>query len=275
MIHRVVVLALLALIMKTPVVAGQGVYEPLFDTFNFRLEGSWLELATTIRLDSTSLGKGTTLSFEEDLGLDTNKMIPTLSFEWQISRKHRVGARWQDITRESSTQILEEIRWGDEIIPIDAEVALGFDIEQFFLDYTYYPWVKDRWAGGFGFGLRYMDLLTILSVDGDTLEDQVDVAAPLPYFSFEYRRILAKNWRLKAQLGWFYLSLRDVAGGQWIGRMAAEYITKRRWGFGVALNASAVNVDWTGINNPDGEHELEAKIDLDINDISLYVRIRF
>lgn len=261
--------------ISAPSVPAQGIEDPLFDRFNFRLEGSWLALATTIRLDSATLGKGTTLSFEDDFGLDTNQMIPTLSFEWQVSRKHRIGARWQDITRASSTQVLEEIRWGDEIIPIDAQVSLGFDIQQVFVDYTYYPWVKRGWAGGVGFGLRWMDLVTALTVDTIEVEDQVDVTAPLPYINFEFRRMLGERWRFKAGLGWFYLGLGDISGGQWIGRLAAEYITERRWGFGVAVNASAINVDWTGIENPDGENDLAAMIDLDINDVSLYVRIRF
>ena len=260
---------------STPSVAAQGIEDPLFDRFNFRLEGSWLALGTTIRLDSATIGKGTTLNFEDDLGLDSTKIIPTLSFEWQISRKHRIGARWQDITRDSTSQVLEDIQWGDEIIPIDADVTLGFDIAQTFVDYTYYPWVKENWAGGVGLGFRHMDLLTVLSVNDVTLEDQIDVAAPLPYVNFEYRTMLGKSWRFKAQLGWFYLSLGDVSGGQWIGRIAAEYITDRRWGFGLALNGSAIGVDWSGLENPGGENELDARIDIDIDDVSLYVRIRF
>lgn len=271
--HFVVIAVVVPAITSS--LAAQGIEDPLFDRFNFRLEGSWLGLGTTIRLDSTTLGKGTTLNFEDDLGLASNKMIPTLSFEWQISRKHRLGARWQDITRNSTSQVLHEIEWGDEIIPVDAEITLGFDIMQTFVDYTYYPWVKEKWAGGVGLGFRHMDLQTILGVDGVTLEDQIDVAAPLPYINFEYRRMLGESWRFKAQLGWFYLSFGDVSGGQWIGRIATEYITDRRWGFGIAVNGSAIGVDWSGIENPDGENELEARIDIDIDDVSLYVRIRF
>jgi hypothetical protein len=232
-------------------------------------------MATTIRLDSATIGKGTTVSFEDDLGLDDRTLTPTLSFEWQISRKHRLAARWQDLPRGSTTQVLEEIEWGDEIIPIESNVSLDFQVEQIFLDYTYYPWVKEKWAGGFGFGLRWMDLLTALKVEEIELEDQLDVAAPLPYFNFEYRRMLSDRWRLKAGLGWFYLSVGDVSGGQWIAQVGAEYITGRLWAFGVAINASAINFDWTGIENPDGDNELRARIDMDINDVSFYVRIRF
>lgn len=256
-------------------VAGQSIEEPLFDRFNFKLEGSAVGMTTAINLGSTTLGKGTTLNFEDDLGLDDRKWIPTLSFEWQISRKQRLAARWQDIPRGSNTQVLEEIEWGDEIIPIESQVSLDFQVEQIFIDYTYYPWVKEQWAAGFGLGFRWMDLLAALDVDGLELEDQIDVAAPLPYIYFEYRRIVSDRWVFKGGFGWFYLDLGDISGGQWIGRLAAEYITDRRWGFGIALNGSAINVDWAGIENPDGENELKARIDMDINDLSLYVRIRF
>jgi hypothetical protein len=256
-------------------IAAQGTEHSLFDRFNFKLEGSAVGMKTSIRLGSTTIGKGTTLNFEDDLGLDDRKWVPTLSFEWQVSKKQRLAARWQDLPRGASTQILQEIEWGDEIIPIDSQVSLDFQVKQLFLDYTYYPWVKQKWAAGVGLGFRWMDLLTALEVDGLELEDQLDLSAPLPYVNFEYRRRLGEHWRFKAGLGWFYLSVGDISGGQWIGRLATEYITDRRWGFGIALNGSAINVDWEGIENPDGDNELSARIDMDIHDVSLYVRIRF
>ncbi len=256
-------------------VTAQGVEEPLFDTFNFKLEGSWVAVSTTVRLDSLERGEGTTLSFEDDLGLPDKEMVPTLSFEWQARRRHRLGVRWQDVNRDSSTQILEEIDWGGEIIPVEADVTLSFDIRTLAVDYTYYPWVKKRWAGGFGIGFRVMSLKTVLTVEDTQLEEQIDGTAPLPYINFEYRRILGERWRVKAGLGWLRVKIDDVEGGQYIGRLAGEYITGKRWGFGAALNLSTVDVEGEGLSNSDGDNLLKAKIDLDINDISLYVRIRF
>jgi hypothetical protein len=48
-----------------------------------------------------------------------------------------------------------------------------------------------------------------------------------------------------------------------------------RLGFGAALNYSAIDVDWDAIDEGEDGDQLSAKINLDINDISLYVRIRF
>ena len=267
--------ASLALALSAAPLAAQGVHEPLFDTFNFKFEASWVNTSTTIRLDSETLGEGTTLSFEDDLGLPDKEFVPSLSFEWQVGRRHRLGVRWQDLDRDSSTQVLEEIHWGGEIIPVEADVTLGYDIRTLSVDYTYYPWVKEKWAGGFGVGFRVMGLQTTLAVDDTELEGQVNGTAPLPYFTFEYRRMLGERWRVKAQIGWLELKIGDIRGGQYIGRLAGEYITTRRWGFGAAVNYSKVDLDWDNIDGLIEEDALNAKIKLNINDISLYVRIRF
>jgi len=91
--------------------------------------------------------------------------------------------------------------------------------------------------------------------------------------------MLSDHWRLGAGLGWFYLKIGDVKGDQWIGRVDAEYLLGKRWAFGGALNGSDVRVDWEGLKdeavNDEGESLLTANINLAINDISIFVRLRF
>jgi len=269
-----------SLILASAPAESQRDYEPLFDKYNFKLEGSWVGLTTEIRLDSEVLGEGTTLNFEDDLDLGSSKTIPTLAFEWQIAKKHKLGVRWQDITRDSTAQALTEIQWEDEIIPIDADVTLGFDITQAFIDYAYYPWVKEKWAAGFGLGLRWMDIGATLTYrgesDDDVIEGSSDVkaSAPLPYLYFEYRRLFSDNWRFIAGLGWLYVSIEDISGGQYIGRAGIEYLAGKRWAFGAAINLATVNVDWDGIETEEG-NLVNGAVDMAINDFSVFVRVRF
>jgi len=279
--RNIVVIAFMlgSLILASVPAEAQRSFEPLFDKFNFKLEGSWVGLKTEIRLDSDlTEGDGTTLNFEDDLNLGSNQSIPTIAFEWQIARKHKLGVRWQDITRDSSAQALTEIEWGDEIIPIDADVTLGFDITQAYIDYTYYPWVKDRWAAGFGLGLRWMDIGATLSYSDDNNEiegsSEVKGTAPLPYLYFEYRRLFSDNWRFITGLGWLYISIEDISGGQWIGRAGIEYLAGKRWSFGAAFNLSNIDIDWNAITTEE-ETVLNLTLDMGINDFSVFVRVRF
>ena len=57
MVRMTATAALVVLLVSTLPVAAQGIEYPLFDRFNFRLEGSAVGMATTIRLDSTTLGR--------------------------------------------------------------------------------------------------------------------------------------------------------------------------------------------------------------------------
>jgi len=264
------VLVAVALATTTPAEAQRD-YEPLFDKFNFRLEGSWVGLKTEIRLDSKTLGKGTTLSFEDDLDLGSSKTIPSLSFEWQIARKHRLGVRYQDISRDSSAQALTEIQWGDETIPINADITLAFDTTQAYIDYTYFPWVKDRWAAGFGLGFRVMDISATLAWEEEIIgggEGTAKGTAPLPYLYFEYRRLFSDHWRFVTGLGWLYLKIEDIEGGQWIGRASIEYLLGKRWGFGASVNLATIGVDWEG-------DEFLGRFESNVNDVSIFARVRF
>jgi len=258
---------------------AQRDFEPLFDKFNFKLAGSWVGLKTEIRLDSDIFeGPGTTLSFENDLGLPNSEAVPTLAFEWQITRKHRLALRWQKLSRDSSAQALTEIQWGDEIIPVDANITLAIENSQYFIDYTYYPWVKKKWAAGFGFGLRAMDLFATLSWEEETIGeggDNIDGLAPLPYLYFEYRRLFSERWRFVTGLGWLYVKIGDIEGGQWLGRASIEYLLGKRWSLGGGFNLSQVDVEWKDLKDEEGDAELTGQIDLVINDFSVFARVRF
>ena len=256
---------------------AQRDFEPLFDKFNFQVEGSWVNISTEIRLDSEILGEGTTLNFE-DLGLAADQTIPTLAFQWQIAKRHRVGVRWQDISRSSTTHVEDEIQWGDEIIPIDATLGLDVDITQAFVDYAFYPWVKERWAAGFGLGFRWMDMTNTLAWEGLNVSDdgrsQAAASAPLPYFYFEYRRLFSEKWRFMTGLGWLSVKIGDIDGTQWVGHVSLEYLAGKRWSFGAGLNLANVDVDWAGIETEEG-NLVNGALTWDIDDISVFARVRF
>jgi len=266
-------LAVLLLSVATPAAAQRG-YEPLFDKFSLRLEGSWLATSTVVRLDSETLGRGTSLDFEDDLDLDANSTIPSVAFEWQIAKRHKLGVRWQDLGRNSTSQALEEIHWGDEVIPIDADISLGFDVTQYYVDYAYFPWVKESWAAGFGLGVRVMELSATLAWTEQDLEGSSEAkgTGPLPYIYFEYRRLFSDDWRFVAGFGWLQVKVGDVDGGQYVGRLGIEYLLGDHWGFGLAGNYSRIDVDWTNLGPTEGAN---ATITMDVNDVSLFALFRF
>lgn len=240
----------------------------LFDRFNLKLEASWVRLNTKMRIDSKSLEKGTTLSFEDDLGLDDDAAVPSAAFEWQFRQKHRLALRWQDVDRGATHQVLDEIKIGDEVIPVDAILGVAFDIETWAIDYTYYLRIEERWAMGIGGGFRIMDLKAVFIANGLEVDADGSVTAPLPYVNFEYRRIFGEKWRMRTGFGWLAVEIQDIKGWQIIGRLSMEHQTFSNAGFGFGLNYSTVGGEAKG-------DEFRGRIDMDINDASLYVRFHF
>jgi hypothetical protein len=259
--------------------AAQRDFEPLFDKYTLRLEGSAIGTSTEIRLDSEMLGQGTTINFEDDLDLDGSSLIPSLTFEWQIARRHKLAVRWQDISRDSSATLDREIQWGDEIIPVNADIQLRFDVTQYYVDYAYFPWVKERWAAGFGLGARVIELSATLAWQSESTQGEGSAEAegtgPLPYLYFEYRRLLSDHWRFRGGLGWLAVEIEDIDGSQYVARADIEYLMGRHWGFGASLNYAVIDVDWAGLKNEEGEAVYTGAIEMDVNDVSLFVRLRF
>jgi len=268
----------LMLTVAAPVEA-QRAYEPLFDKFSFKAELSWVGMGTSIGLYDDELDLGGVLNFEDDLDLGNRKTTPSLDFEWQIGKRHRLAGRWQGLNRGSNAQALTDIEWGDEIIPVDADVSLTFDLTQFFIDYTFYPWVKERWALGFGIGLRWMDISTSLAWDlqgGEEVGSQnADVTAPLPYLYIEYRRLLTEKWRMILGAGILDLTIGDISGSQYIARAGFEYLIGKRWSVGGAFNYADVDAEAKNVTGDLGLANFRMTIDMDIWDLSLFGRVRF
>ena len=96
-----VMLGCLVLASSAPAEA-QRAYQPLFDKFNFKAELSLVGMSTSVGLFSEELDQGVVLKFEDDLDLGDQQTIPSLDFEWQIGKRHRLAARWQNLSRDSN-----------------------------------------------------------------------------------------------------------------------------------------------------------------------------
>lgn len=215
----------------------------LFDKVSVALEASYLvNLETVIRLDSEQLGVGTTINLEGDLDLDASKTTPSLSAEWRIAKRHLIGASWFKVDRNSASQVLTGIRFGDLEIPVDQAVTLGTEQEELRLWYRYYPLVTSRTAFGIGIGARRVEYRFFIEVPVLRLREDAVVDAPLPFASVELRQMLSRKWRFTADTGWFAVRLRTVEGSQFVLGAGLEYLSFENASFGIRIQTSSIDV---------------------------------
>jgi hypothetical protein len=124
-----------------------------------------------------------------------------------------------------------------------------FDVTDWRLAYTYYPWLRERWALGATIGVRVLDIDLVATIDSyvgeielDILREEADVIGPLPFVGLEYRTLLAPRWRFMAHAGWLEARVGDYDGSQWIADASIQNLVGRHWGWGFDLGYAVVDV---------------------------------
>jgi hypothetical protein len=254
---RAVAVVLLALgwVLFVPGLSTAQEYS-LFDRFSVSLGGSALGLTTEIRLDSSELERGTTINFEDDLGLSANEIVPALGIQARFGRRHLVTAAWSKADRGATSQSLSEIEFGDITIPGGSAVTLSFDQEQISAAYTYYFLLRDRWTLGVRGGLRVLSLQTFLGIRNTDISDEGDTSAPLPFIGFSYRYGIMPRLRLISDFGWLSLKVGDVDGSQILADAGVEYLVWKNASFGFALTYATLDVNITNGDDFTGSADL-------------------
>jgi hypothetical protein len=269
----VVISASIATLVAPGAAQAQQRDSHLFDRISIALEGSWAVMDTMIRLDSEALGTGTEVNFENDGGLDSSKAVPTLSFEWRVGRRHRLGGWWMDVRRDSTNTILKEIKFGDEVFPPAAEVRFLFETEEIALNYTYFLKLEDRHAFGIGGGFRILKTIAGLAALNLEITEEGDFTAPLPFLWLEYRYGIGPKWRLISDFGVFYIEIGDYSGSQIVLDAFVEYLAGKRLSVGFGIRGARVDADVKTGSEIAGDFYGATK--MAIASARLFVRVRF
>lgn len=241
----------------------------LFDRFSIQLGGSTLGFDTEIRLDSVELGEGTTINFESDLGLDSNKIVPSLGFRLKLGKRHLIDGFWEKADRSATSQALSELQFGDITIPEGSDVNLAFNQEQLLLGYSFYFVRRDRWGLGLRVGARIVDLTTFISIRGTDVAEEADQTAPLPFVGFSFRFGITPKLRLISDLGWLSVSIGDVDGNQFVGSASLEYLAWKNVSFGGVLGVTDIDAE---VSERD---DFNGMVDVRVRQVSLFIKGRW
>lgn len=239
----------------------------LFEKWSVGAEFGWADLSTTMRLDANNFNLGTEIDFENQLGLG-NKAIPAITASYKPGRRHELFFAHFKANRDSTKSVATEIRFGDIVIPINADIILQWDTTDTRVGYAYYPMIKQRTALGVGVGLRVQDLKASILIRDTEVYEEAAAVGPLPYIWVEVRHALTPRTRLKSGLGVLAATVGDYSGNQWILDFGIQHQTFKKVAFGGRFDLAKVNVDSTQKN-------FTGKLVQDVNTVRIFVRARF
>jgi hypothetical protein len=201
--------------------------------------------STTARLDSETLGLGTTIDLEDVLGLQTDTRNVRADAYIRLGKRHKLGLGYISLTRNAAFTIDEEIQWGDETYPVSATVAttLKLDLVPFRWQYSL---VRSERVD-FALSLGFFTMFTKAGVTGEgTSESASSINLPLPVLGANVDWALAEKLFLDGGVEYFSITIGGISGNWSEFRGGVRYYFLPNLGVGAGYRSINLEVDATG-----------------------------
>jgi hypothetical protein len=218
-----------------------------------------MNISSKVRLDSTRLGLGTKVSYEDDLGFADTQSQFSARAGYYFNDRFQVSLEYYSLNRSNSKTLTREINWGDETFEIGARVKAFFDVELIRVAFGYDILRKDNYRLGFTLGAHVFDAATgidLVAGIGENLgrvgtDAETGGLFPIPNLGINYSYSFNEKWRFDAWADWFGISLGEWDGTFFAGSASFCYFLTENWslGLGVQLLNLEVNYDdskWKG-----------------------------
>jgi hypothetical protein len=222
--------------------AAQTPHPEFQDRFSLELGAYFPKADTTAYLNNSAGGTGTSVSFENLLGVEDSKTTGTFTGRMRLGEKWRVELGYTSLDRSGSRAIGQTVSWGDNTYPAGTTVNSNFQSETLRLS-AGYSFVKNPNSEfGVALGLHTTQFEASLSAAGIGTA-KGDVLAPLPTIGVYGAYAFSPQWLLAGRIDFFSLSYKKYDGTVLDTTVKVDYRFHRN--FGVGLGWRYVDYDFT------------------------------
>jgi hypothetical protein len=226
------------------------IHPALTDKFFFALGGYYPTSTSEARLNSPS-GIGTTVGFEDLLGLDNADLVPMGMGRWRMSDRWRLEVEHFGLNRSNSKVLTQDIIWGDQTFPSGTQIDAVFDVSVTRVSAGYSFFKTPDKEIGVALGFHVTNIKAEISGSGGGGADTGKILAPLPVLSGYGAVALTDKWAVQSRLDMFRLEYDPYKGHIFSIGVDVLYQPWRHLGMGVGwrgldIGASATNNDWEG-----------------------------
>jgi len=225
----------------------------------FRFEiGAFLQaFETTLRLDSETLGTGTEIDLERELGVQKDQDNFRVDGAFRMARKHRIEFGYVSWNRNRTRVIDEELQFGDEIYPINATIRTSNQTDAYKLAYKYSFINNERYEAGISGGFSVFDIFASLDAEsggGSAGFESGDVLAPVPLLGGFFDWKINPNLVLRTTGEVFDINTSGISGTVSDVKGTINWYPWRNIGIGAGFNRVGIRY-----LDEDGAAELEFK----------------
>jgi hypothetical protein len=223
---------------------------------------------TELRADSATLGRGTVINLEDDLGLEEDQNTGIINATMRLGQRHRLGLGYFRLNRSATGLINRTIQFEDQVFAVNTLVSTTFNNDIIFFNYMYSIFQKKNAELALALGFHYMNTDTTLSASGGSISSSTDAAAPLPVIGVEYKYAVSPKLHLGLLAQWFEADAGDYDGSIRNLNASIEYFVQKNVSLGLGYNNFNVNVDVSGDN-------FNGALDWTYKGIQAFTSIRF
>jgi len=242
--------------------------EPGSERFVISLGAFITDRDTSTRVDSSTLGRGTTIVLEDDLGLDSSQTVFRLDGHVRTAERHRINFSVFDLSRDSTRTIDQDIQFGDEVFSVNTSIDSNFDLDIYKIAYTYSVWYTERGFLGVDAGIHVADLVETLSAPSAGQFQLKALTAPLPVIGIRGEYYFTPRLRLAGAAEYFALEYNDIDGRLVDIYLGMDYKVMDKLGLGIGYNYVTVDIDAT-------KSELSGGLDWQYDGFLLYFKLAF
>ena len=201
--------------------AGPAAAQQAEDRVWLHLAGYWPGIESTARADFLATGaSGTTVNFENDLGLADRKALPWFAAGARLGNRWRLEFEYFALSRTGTKTISQSIAWDDTVFPASATLDTRFDSDIFRqsagCSFLRTPQAEAGLAVGAhvtDFNLSLATQTTVGGVQASASSESEDALVPLPTIGLYGRYDFAKSWSLFGRIDYFSFNTGDYGGG--------------------------------------------------------------
>ena len=258
---RTAVAGLLLLAAGLPVLAASGSGDEtrvVDDKWVIAVGGYLTDFKTDASFGSGS-ALGTSIRFEDQLGLDADQSVVRLDGLKRFGDRHSIGFGLWTLNRDGVASIDEQIEFDGNTFDVGVDLNTQFDTGWFRVDWRYSLLRNDKGEAGLSAGLSVYEFET--SVEGlATVSDGMggtilqatraadDVLAPVPTVGMFMNYAFRPNLILRVKADFLDLDVGDFEGKVTDTTFLFEWYFSRHAGVGVGLNRSDIDVRNVGDN---------------------------
>jgi len=201
--------------------------------------------STSAQLDSTTLGAGANIDFEQALGITTQKTVPDIFARFRFTDRWRVEAEYFQLNRRGDQATQNQIQWGDVTFPVNTQIQSKFNFSDIRISggYSFFRTADKELGVGFGFHMAGYDVTLNSAASGTESEK---VLAPLPVLSGYGQFALTEQWAVGVRLDRFAMTYDKYNGNITSIGVDLNYQPFRHVGFGLAYRSLNIALKVTG-----------------------------